>query len=118
VTSNARRAIQRRKPPPSPSATAAGEHFARQVRQARKARGLSSYTLATRCGKTQGWVVLIEGVKRETRVEDADLIARVLGVPLLPMIDPGALCGTCRGWPPAGFRCLTCTAQTPLREGS
>jgi len=95
------------------SATAAGEHFARQVRQVRKARGLSSHTLAAMCGKTQGWVVLIEGQKRETKVEHADLLARVLGVPLLPLIDPGTRCGHCQGWPPAGYLCLTCGTQTP-----
>ena len=91
----------------------AGEFFGQQVRNARKARGLSAHTLAAMCGRSQGWVVLIEGQKRETKVEHADLLARKLGVPLLSLIDPEVPCGTCQGWPPAGFRCLTCGTQTP-----
>ena len=93
----------------------AGEHFARQVRQARKARGLTTRTLAAMCGRSQGWVTLIEGEKRETRVEDAVLIARKLGVPPLSLIDPGTPCDHCQGLPPAGYRCLTCGAQTARR---
>jgi len=94
-------------------AKVAGEFFGQQVRKARKARGLSSHALATMCGRSPGWVVLIEGVKRDTRIEDAVMIARVLGVPLLSLICPDTPCGNCQGLPPAGFRCLTCGTQTP-----
>ena len=91
-----------------------GEHFAHQVRQAREARGLSARTLAARCGKTQGWVTLLEGVHRETKVEDAVLIARKLGVPPLSLIDPGTPCGHCQGLPRPGWMCLECGKRTEL----
>ena len=92
-----------------------GEHFGRQVRQAREARGLTARALAAMCGRTQGWVTLLEGVHRETRVEDADALARALGVPLLSLLDPGVPCEHCQGLPPAGYRCLTCGTQTARR---
>lgn len=94
----------------------AAQSFGRRVRRARKARNLSTYDLGSLTGMSQGWVSTIERAERNATVELADRVARALDVTVLSLLTPDGPCGNCRDKPPAGYRCLSCGADTP-REG-
>jgi transcriptional regulator with XRE-family HTH domain len=87
------------------------------LRNLRKARGMTQDGLADEAGIWQATVSCIERGYRSGPPAVIEAIARVLGVDVDALRDP-ASCGNCAGEGLPGYTCNTCGAVGGLADGS
>ncbi len=75
---------------PQPTAR---EVFARNLRRARRLKDLTQEGLALDAGVPRAYLSRVERATINISIDNADALARALGVPLHDLVDPGKFLG-------------------------
>lgn len=69
------------------------EIFARNLRRARRLRDLTQESLALEAGVPRGYLSRVERGTINISIDNADALARAIGVPLRDLVDPAKFTG-------------------------
>lgn len=73
--------------------SSAREVFARNLRRARRLKDLTQETLALDAGVPRGYLSRVERGTINISIDNADALARAIGIPLRDLVDPDKFTG-------------------------